>query len=818
MKRRPFAPMRAVSLIEPLEERIAPAALAISPNGKEATYSDTQGDTIIVTTTAGKFLTGMFTFASGNSGQLTELNLSGHSAFNGTNLAFSILPIAGGVDSVNVGFIDASGLSLGSVTVPGDLGQITVGGGTSTTALGRLTLTTLGAMNTAQTQSGLGSAASLESSISGAIGRVSISGDLDGFLNVMDFKTKLRTGSIGSLTVGGSLDANSGSGGVAEVTFTGRLGSAVIGGGLEGGSTQLSGSIAGNYGELASIGSVIVKGSVPDDPNPNPIPGLPGTSIYGGSGDLSGNITATSVGSVVVAGDVFGGTGTASGSIQAGVKLGKVVIDGSLLGGNFTTGNPDQAASAGVVFGASIGSVTIGKNLYGGSGIQSGAVLSQGSIQKVTVLGNVGGGTAGNSSADGLSGTIRGNKLGTIIIQGSLTGGNLVSNDPNQLGSDDGGISSATTIGGIYIGQTLTGGSGPSAGDILTKAGGIGTLTIGVADLTTGMNADSSLAGGAGSKSGLIMVAGPVGKMTLTHGVTGGAGENSGEIEVNGTLSSLTIGGNVVGSTGSSSGLISIFGSLKSGLIKGNVQGGNNTTATTLVNSGYIQADTYGTLTVTGDLISGEMDGTGTLDTCGAIRATTSIGTLTLGGIVGNAKNPAIISAPGLTDLPASAKTDVAINTLTVTGNVSYGDILAGYSTNTQTSTVLLGTGVNANAQIGTVTIEGNYTATNIIAGVGAGTGGFFGNSASLAMTGAGVTDLPSIYSKISKIVITGQVIPTVSTADSYGIAAQYIVSANVTQDQLGLRPGADNDTFAFSDEKTLPVSSGTPDVFLYEV
>ena len=172
----------------------------------------------------------------------------------------------------------------------------------------------------------------------------------------------------------------------------------------------------------------------------------------------------------------------------------------------------------------------------------------------------------------------------------------------------------------------------------------------------------------------------------------------------------------------------------------------------------------------------------------------------------------------GPANVPYGALSDVAIGSITVKGNSVWGDILAGYNTNTQNSTVLLGTSVNADAQIGTVTINGNLTATNIIAGVGTGTGGFFGNSASTALSGSGVTDLPSIVSKISRIVVTGMVTgPSPTTTDTFGIAAQYIVSASVGGTAVKLTAGADNDTFANGAQQTLP-NAGNGNTTLYEV
>jgi hypothetical protein len=151
---------------------------------------------------------------------------------------------------------------------------------------------------------------------------------------------------------------------------------------------------------------------------------------------------------------------------------------------------------------------------------------------------------------------------------------------------------------------------------------------------------------------------------------------------------------------------------------------------------------------------------------------------------------------------------------VTVKGAATYGDILAGYNTDTQNGTVPLGTGVSADAQIGTVTIDGNFTATNIIAGVGAGNTGF-GTAGSAALSGAGIMDLPSIISKISQVIIKGAVKPPASTADHYGIAAQYIMSANYDGKKVDLNPGPDNDTFA--NDQTHPLGSGG-NVVLYEV
>jgi hypothetical protein len=813
MKRRPFSQMRAVSLIEPLEDRIAPAGVTVAPNGRSATYTDSTGDKVSVTTTKGKFSSSQFTFDPNTPGQLMELALTGHSDFNGANILFTVLPAPGGSAGVNIGYIDATNLSLGSVTVPGDLGRIDVGGGASAMALGKLTVSSLGAEGNV-TQGGPNGTfgVSTLSNITGTVGVIDVQGNVDGAVFAQDFKTRPATGNIKQLNIGGSLDGNT-STGSGEIAFTGTLGSLVIGGGIEGGSQNFFGSVRGFYAELSRIGSVTVEGSVPDDPNPNPIPSLPGTSILGGAGGLSGGISAVNIGSVYIAGDVFGGTGIASGEIQAGDYLHNVTIAGSLIGGNFTQGNPSQASSAGVIFGGRIGSLLIEKNLYGGSGLNSGEVVSTGLIQNVTVLGDVAGGSAGSPTVTGLSGVIHGQSVGSVVIGGSLIGGNLVSGDANQAGSEGGAILSDTTIGSVYIGKQVIGGTGPLSGIVSTTAGGVGKLVIGALDATSGAMADSSIIGGAGASSGALLIGGTLGQAALTHGLAGGAGANSGLISVNGPVNSLAILGSVTGGTGNNTGTISVFGLLKSASITGDIAG-SSSGSTMLTNTGYIQADGIGTLTVGGGLIAGTA-GAGGIDTSGAIRSTAAIGSLTLGSIIGNSTNPAVISAVGAANLTGSATTDVAIHSLAVKGSVTYADILAGYDTDTQGGTQPLGTGVNADAQIDTVTIGGNLTATNIIAGAGPGTTGF-GTAGSTGLSGAGVTDLPSIISKISKVIIAGTIDPTADAGDSYGIAARYIGSVSVNGSPVALLPGPGNDTFATGKDIQLPASTG--DVFLYEV
>jgi hypothetical protein len=819
--------MRAVSLIEPLEDRIAPASVTLSNFAKTATYTDATGDTVQVTTSKGTFSASQFNLDA--YGDLTELNIASDHALNGANITVTVFPVVspgtGSSSTVDIGYIDATGISLGSVTIPGDLGHIDVGGGSSALALSKLTVNSLGAFGET---TGV-------SNIYGTIGTLNVAGNLEGTLFAQNYSGHLGTGNIGHLNVGGSIDGGLNSAGRGDVFFTGTLGTAIIGGGIEGGSTAYSGSIGGydsinsstnlpgGLGTVSKIGSITVNGSVPDDPNPSALPGVPGTSILGGAGNESGSIVAAHVGSVTVAGDVYGGTGTASGAIQGGLSLGKVTINGSLIGGNFTTGNPTQADLAGIVFGGKIGSVLIGSDIYGGSGIDSGKVFSSGTIQKVVVMGDVIGGTAGTSASgsttSGTSGAISGNALGKIVIEGSLKGGNMVLGDTNQTGDTDGAVLSGTTIGSLYIGGGIIGGSGPNSGYVSTESGGIGTLVV--------AGATGDIQGGSGRYSGAVFTGGPVGKLTLAQNLTGGSGSYSGTISVTGQLSSLTISGNVTGGTGDDTGTISVLGLLKRTSIAGNVQG-STSGATMLTNTGYIQANGIGNMVIGGSLISGAA-GSGGLDTSGAIRSADAIGSISLGAIIGNATNPAIVSAVGQSNFGENSTSDLAIGRITVgksgasptTTVALYADILAGYSTNTNNGTDPLGTGVSAGAQIGAVQINGSIEATNIIAGVGTGSTAYaatgntgFGTAGNTALSGSGVADF-SVLSKISQIIVTGKSLSTSSTTNTYGIAADYIAKASIDGSVVALMPGPDNDTFATFNDHVLAKGG---DTFLYEV
>jgi hypothetical protein len=108
-----------------------PARLQIAADGLSATFGDVDGDLVTVKTTVGKFTEAMFELrAEGVGFQLERLDVA-DPAFAGAKLSFFATPhkIFGsdGNSRVNVGFLDATGVDLFKVRIPGDLGRIGAG-------------------------------------------------------------------------------------------------------------------------------------------------------------------------------------------------------------------------------------------------------------------------------------------------------------------------------------------------------------------------------------------------------------------------------------------------------------------------------------------------------------------------------------------------------------------------------------------------------------------------------------------------------------------------------------------------------------------
>src|SRR5207248_7571559 len=108
-------------------------------------YTDVDGDKVTVAVSSDTLNSGLFTsVASGVGEQLQKLDLSG-GGFDGASLTFSVVKVPGGDGLANVGYINATGHDLGTVTVKGDLGQIDAGSGSATVpAIKSLAVNSLG--------------------------------------------------------------------------------------------------------------------------------------------------------------------------------------------------------------------------------------------------------------------------------------------------------------------------------------------------------------------------------------------------------------------------------------------------------------------------------------------------------------------------------------------------------------------------------------------------------------------------------------------------------------------------------------------------
>jgi hypothetical protein len=424
-----------VSSLEPLEARIAPAAVVVS-------YTDVDGDLVKITDSTGHLTFSDLIFVGGGtSGQLAELNLTGE--FAGANITFSVVYKAGGNGLANVGYIDAGTNNLGVVTVKGDLGRIDAGSGHGT-AIQSLVVDSLGRLGV-DPQQGLASL-TLSSNIDGGLGALTVTHDDTGASIVVS------NGGIGPITIGGSL-----LGGAANysgaINSGANIGPVKIGQDVQGGG----GSSSGNITATGNLTSVTIGGS-----------------LLGGSGFGSGLISTDDVtmGAVKIGQDVEGGGDSLSGSITSNGNLTSVTIGGSLLGGSGPSSGQIQSNG-------NIGPVKIVHNLQGGAGSGAGVIdTGAGALSSIIIGGSLlGGAGSGSGVIHGLT------AIGAIAIGGSFKGGSISGTTP---GLDSSGLIEcvAGNIASVAIGGSIVSGTDTSTQGALTNnasiraAHEIGSLTV----------------------------------------------------------------------------------------------------------------------------------------------------------------------------------------------------------------------------------------------------------------------------------------------------------------------------------------------------
>ena len=581
------------------------------------------------------------------------------------------------------------------------------------------------------------------------LGKVSISGDLGRVLagNI------LRPAGIAQLNVG-SLGASSTT--ANSSLILGPIGKMVVKGDVVG-SLNLFGdgfaqSVAGSG--FGKIGTLIIKGQ-----------------LKGGTADGSGQIAFTAgIGSATIGG-ITGGAGAQSGTLlpldaRYNTGIGKLTVLGNITGG--------AGASSGLVNVNALGKLTLGKashgttagilaSIKGGSGAQSGSIIIGIGIRSATIYGDIVGGSGNESGEISAART-----LGKTQITGNILGGSQAA-IITQTRTDD-----TSTSGGIFAGK-LT-----------------GQLTV-----------EGNIQGGTGANSGFVKVSGittalqsiPGSAPSITLGkkgttgkgsIIGGAGDGSGIISIAGSLGSFLSYGNIQGGSGNGSGTLSALGTIQSTTIKGSILGGStaDTDTTDILRTGFIEAGNLGSVLIGGDIKAGKNLGT-TLAASGGIYTSGKLGKLEVqGNILGNETTAVILSARN------------GIGSATFHGSVTFAEILAGYAPPTEATTPR-GELENPTASIGTVKVLGDFSASSIVAGAEAGSDDDFGTTDDKGTT----TD--KLIARIASVILKSVSLPTAAKASGYGIVAEQIGSLKVGAAAIPLLTGPHNDSVAIPDAST---------------
>lgn len=578
-------------------------------------------------------------------------------------------------------------------------------------------------------------------------------------------------GAIGTVTLTESLIGGNGehSGYITSDFF---INSITVKGSIEGRSGLKSGTIVAG----SSIGPINISGHVKggnitvtpavmgtdDNGNPKVI-----TPEYVNAAALSGSITAGASGaggitSLNIGDGLLGAEGVSSGVVSAADIIGTVKISRfDALGNRLDAIAGGAGASSGVLYSFfQITTATVNGNIQGGAGLNSGSIQSF-IAKTVTVNGNVIGGSGSNSGAirsydyDFPNGEFVAGKLGTVNVTGILAGGD---------GGRSGAISSDSGIASVTV-SNFQGGNSVTGGRIVAGAGlhggGIGVLSI-------------KQYGDSTHRGGTVDVYGSVGKMT-TGAITQAL------IYVQDAIGALNVTGSVADTLMAAGGENPYLGKANIGIgtmtITGAVTDSEIRVGRGLLDDVQNEHAQLGTAKITGHWSSSALlaGAIGTLTTGNVedvkIAAQDSITALNIHGQLVDS----IITARG--QAAFNGKTDLAIGSITVTGHVSTTTFKAGYGID--------GEALNGHAQIGAVKVTGNWTNSNLVAGVqDAGATGF-GDTGDTIIPVAATT----VKARIASVVIGGTVDST--GAGQYGFVAQEIGSFKSSQGTLALNATA---------------------------
>ena len=306
-------------------------ALRFTQDGRTATFADTDGDTVTVKTSKGAFTDENFVLQRAGLGlQLQRLDLAGQAAFQGTTLSITAKnPNFGpGDGAIDVGFIDATGIDLGAVTVDGDLGKILAGDGILETA--GLRALVVGSLGVHPEKAPAGTPDARHSIIIGSLGTFTSAQQVAGFLDV--------TGALGPVKIGGDLDGRGAGDFAGIVKAATSVGAVTVKGSVFGGS-GVTGILS-----LGRLGKVTIDGSLTSTDPAHPV-------LIRALGKIGATKTADAVaiagvnvkGSVLNA-RILAGFGSGSVAQNADASIGAISVGGSWAASSITAGVADATA------------------------------------------------------------------------------------------------------------------------------------------------------------------------------------------------------------------------------------------------------------------------------------------------------------------------------------------------------------------------------------------------------------------------------------------------------------------------------------------
>ncbi|MGB8167133.1 MAG: Calx-beta domain-containing protein [Chthoniobacteraceae bacterium] len=801
-------------------------SLSISTDHKTATFIDVDGDLVTVKTTKGAFTDTDFVFGSvgGNRLQLQKLTLDAD--FTGAGITITAKPSAsGGNGFVNVGYLDAVGVDLGTVSIAGDLGRLvagTVGGDLKVPALKSLAVQSLGLLGTSTQAAG----GSLGVFIDGALPTLTIAGDLrDEVITVMG-----PDGNLGTATIGGSISGSAATG----FSVGGNIGVLKIGGDVRttGGAVEIASS--------GVIGSLTIGGSVAGALT-NPIVITPlGTNAAakgpvdvvlkslaighsaefllvraGGAGAQNAD---ASIGVITVGGDWL------SSSVVAGVNL----VDGF-------AGNSDDVKATSIrdvptlrstigsftVKGQALGTTSLTTDMYGVVAERIGTAKVGGRTFAFTngaapeaffAAPTLGGQGAENPQFDF---TIR--ELGSTTPAGMVAGGVAF-----QLGDGktvtftdvDGDLVTVKRSAGTFVAGDFNITPAASGGGQLTK------LTISPAPGDAVVNVTITAKPGPDGGNGFVNL-----------GEIDASGAALGTVSIVGDIGEFTGGKSLAGKTGTASFTTHSIGALGTGAspnpvgsdfagglgklvvgtdIRGAILGTQAKIGSVAVGGDFIRVGTNGALSAGHGIGTVKIGGT----LLGARITSTggSLGDVIIGGdLLGDGVGPAVIEGYGTDANPPAKGPDLAIKSLTVKGSVKNARIEAGTGIHTG----------NADASIGAISIGHGWLASSVLAGVKAGDA-FIGTADDTKTTAVdSLRDVTANFSTIASITIKGQALGSTVVGDSFGIVAEVIGKAQIGARIFAFTKGERTPTDAFAAAPTGPgpaPDNAVSDFFLREI